>query len=148
MPISLDTSTEEIRKILISSYENKLRNMCTIEDEILSRCISLNKDNCRYLYIHTFPDRFAYGFLPGRDIIFDLKYNVPVMECEILSYNSVCYQGVHRRAFNVMTADGHMHYTVCHYVKEYALAGTLALSGYYNSDKLKTYKRYIELKGE
>ena len=146
MPISFDMSTEEITKALISTYENKLHNMCTIEDAILSRCISLNKHNCRYLYIHTFPSEFVYGFEPGRDIIFDLKYNVPVMECEILSYDSVHRQGS-RRAFNVIT-DGHIHYTVCHYVKEYELEGILALNGYYNSDMVKTYKRYIELRGE
>lgn len=156
MPISFDTSAEEITKALISTYGNKLRNMITI-DEILSTCISLNKQNCRYFYITIYPIYILFGPLTRHEIVFDLKYNIPVIEGKmtgtdnsVLSFSDedtvmVTFQ---RTPYDIVDSKGNAYYTVCYHLTENELFKSVALNEYYNPDMVKTYKRYIELRGE
>ena len=81
MPISLDMSTEEITKALISTYENKLHNMCTLNVEVIYELISSINQNYRYLHINV--SNFDYLKETATDLVFDLKYNVPIIEANI-----------------------------------------------------------------
>lgn len=158
MPISLDSSTEEITKALISTYENKLHNMCTIEDGILSECIKLNNKNCRYIHIETIPVDDMSGSVLGHDVAFDVKYNVPIIEAKsttqydsILRYKKgwsfLAVEGRYKE-FKFVDGNGNTYYTSCYFLKENELFNIVTLNEYYNPDMVKTYKRYIELRGE
>lgn len=163
MPISFDMSTEEIVKTLIPLYEDKLRNMITIEDEILSTCISLNKQNCRYFYITIYPIYIMYGPLQRYEIVFDLKYNVPVIESKmtvgddsVLSFPNASIPDecidtdmiFQRTPSDIVDSKGNAYYTVCYHLTDNKLFKIFTLREYYNPDMVKTYKRYIELRGE
>lgn len=158
MPISLDSSAEEIAKALISTYENKLRNMCTIEDEILSKCIILNNHNCRYLHIETYHVAGMSDSLLGQDIAFDLKYNVPIIEAKTTSSDESVLRYVKGFAFLAVECrykefifvggNSIIYFTRCYFLKEDELFNIVSLNEYYNPDMVKTYKRYIELRGE
>ena len=158
MPISFDMLTEEITKALILLYENKLRNMLTVEDEILSTCISLNKQNCRYFDITIYPIYIMYGPLPRYEIVFDLKYNVPVIESKmtvgddsVLSFPNECtYTDMifQRTSSDIVDSKGNAYYTVCYHLTDNKLFKIFTLNEYYNPEMIKTYKRYIELRGE
>lgn len=156
MPISFDTPTEEIAKTLIPLYENKLRNMITIEDEILSTCISLNKQNCRYFYITIYDIYITFGPLTRQEIVFDLKYNIPVIECKmtgtdnsVLSFSDESMNMTFQRTpYDIVDSKGNAYYTVCYHLTENELFKIITLNEYYNPDMVKTYKRYIELRGE
>lgn len=158
MPISFDTSTEEITKALISTYENKLRNMCTINVEAISEFISLNKQNCRFIHISIFPVRDSCSVILGRDVLFDTKYDVPIIAAEtssqydsVLIYSRTVSEAInteHRyESFNISDDKDNIHFGECYYLKEDELFKTV-INFQYNPDMVKTYKRYIELRGE
>lgn len=161
MPISFDTSTEEIAKTLISLYENKLRNMCVIAYNDLSTLFTIKKKirNFRYLHVNILPFSWHCDDILGCDLVFDLKYDVPVIYAEITSqYESVLqyysykskYKIKYKRVHEEIPVPYHnkFYYIECTYLKENELFKTVGLNAYYNFDMVKTYKRFIELKGE
>ena len=156
MPISFDTSTEEITKALISTYENKLRNMCTLNVEVIYELISSINQNYRYLYINVSNCDYLNG--TATDLVFDLKYNVPIIEAKTVPSESLLIYTLEesakiwdeQRRILIKLNDGTdtCYYIECVYLKENELFKSVALNWRYNPDMVKTYKRYIELRGE
>ena len=160
MPISFDTPTEEITKALISTYENKLRNMCTIAYDELSTLFTIKKvRKFRYLHVNIVPFSWYCDDKSGCDLVFDLKYNVPVIYAEITSQcESVLYYCSYKSEYEIKYKRKHeeipvryhnkFYFIECTYLKENELFKTVGLNNHYNFDMINTYKRYIELRGE
>lgn len=158
MPISLDSSTEEITKALISTYENKLRNMIDTEVNLVHELIRLNKQNCRFIHISILPNIVSHDIVLGCDILFDIKYDVPIIAANtssshdsVLIYSRTVADAInieHRyESINVPDEEGNIHFAECYFLKEDELFKTV-INFQYNPDMVKTYKRYIELRGE
>ena len=132
--------------------------MCPLNVEAISKFISLNKQNCRYIHISILPVRDSCSIVLGRDVLFDTKYDVPILTAEtssqhdsILIYSRALSEVINteRRyeSFNISDDKDNIHLGECYYLKEGELSKT-ALIFHYNPDMVKTYKRYIELRGE
>ena len=129
-------------------------------------CLSLEErsdhgkgyQNCRYFYITIYPIDVMFDTTTKHEIVFDLKYNVPVIECEItktdnsvLSFSDECtYMDMtfQRTSNDIVDSKGNAYYTVCYHLTENELFKIFTLNEYYNPDMVKTYKRYIKLRGE
>lgn len=157
MPISLDTSIEEIRKTLISSYENKLRNSLKIDDELLSMIINNTKSKigrtCRYVSISISIVKNVDG-IHGYGMLFDLKHKVPIIQsetpCHVISYpiDLACKWEDAGRVF-AFSAKGLIISIIS--IKKNEMFREVHINSKYcdkYSEELKTYKRFIELKGE
>lgn len=84
MPISFDldnVSYEELSKMCISLYENKLRKNLKIDNETLSILLDHRRSNCRYLNITIPLGNYRSNIRQETYmLLFDLKYKVPVIE--------------------------------------------------------------------
>lgn len=157
MPISFDTSTEEIVKTLIPLYENKLRDMLTVDVEAISKLMIIKNQNCRYLHISVNAVNY-YAGRPITDVIIDLKYNVPIIEAKLSLFESVLtymYEASTKikseKRFQLIRAfddDNYLYLIECAYLKENELYRTVFINDCYNPDMVKTYNRYRILKGE
>ena len=163
MPISFDldkVSYEELNKMCISSYENKLREMLKIDNKTLSILLDYRRSNCRYLNI-TIP-LGNYRSNIRREtymLLFDLKYKVPVIElvkeaietsihidnevgdkilreCRIEDIE-IYFPKIIRRISVLYT-----------YIRADEMFKTVDIEDKFNPDMVKTYKRYIKLRGE
>ena len=157
MPVSFDTSKEELVKSLISTYENKLHDMLTVDVEAISKLMIIKNQNCRYLHISV----NAVDYSADRtitDVVIDLKYNVPIIEAKLSLFESVLtymYEASTKikseERFQLIRAfddDNYLYLIECAYLKENELYRTVFINDCYNPDMVKTYKRYIELRGE
>lgn len=154
MPISLDNinklSCDELKDNLISMYETKLKNIEM--DYRLYEIFNLIKggivQTCRYvdIAIRSFNSRNTVYF----NALFDLKYNVPIIRSDASNHVITCTKYVlwklkdDKRVITYPTNDSFIT-LVC--IKESEMFGEVNINSKY-FEALKTYKRFIELKGE
>lgn len=156
MPISLDNidklSCDELKDNLISMYETKLKNSLEIDDNKLYEIFNLIKGDrvhtCRFIdiTIRSFNSRnTVYS-----NALFDLKYNVPIIRSDASNQVITCTKYVLWKLKydeRVITYHTNGSFINLIYIKESEMFREVYINSKY-SEALKTYKRFIELKGE
>lgn len=149
MPVSLDNfdniSCKELKNKLISKYETKLKNSLIIDYNKLYELLSIEPlpNKCRYVYIDVTDKSFDY------QLVFDIKYDVPVVnimkECifdSMINYNWLMLSStIYDYKFHNNTQLVDVAYIILN-------RGLFSNINSKYSEALKTYKRYIELRGE
>lgn len=156
MPISLDEfnkcSNKELKNMLISTYEDKLRSMLILDNYSLSMILKNSRfksSNYPYIYMHIkYPNKSCI-------ILYDRKNDVPVIEI----YNPTHYQFFTAKAFMSINSEKRsdtlfltsqkFHTVELIYIERKEMFSTVMIPFQYNNcEMVKTYKRYIKLRGE
>lgn len=154
MPVSLDNidklSCDELKDNLISMYEDKLKNSLIIDDELLSIILRRTKGiKGRYVDICISNFKNVNGII-GYGMLFDLKYKVPIIQItkpfHVTSYTMdlACKWENEGRAFSI-PRNRSIISLIC--ITKREMFSEVHINDKY-SEGLKTYKRFIELKGE
>ena len=152
MPISLDNidnidklSCKELKNKLISKYETMLKNGLIIDYNKLYELLSFEPlpHECRYVYIDVSDKSFDY------QLVFDTKYDVPVVNImkeniydSMINYNWLMLSST---IYDYKFHNGTQLVDIAYIILNRGLFCNIN-SKY--SEALKTYKRFIELKGE
>lgn len=160
MPVSLDNidklSCDELKDNLISMYEDKLKNSLIIDDELLSIILRRTKGiKGRYVDICISSFKNVNG-ITGCGMLFDLKYKVPIIQItkpfHVTSYTMdlACKWEDEGRTFSIPLHRNHSIISLICITKREMFSEVHINDKYSDkySEGLKTYKRFIELKGE
>ena len=155
MPLSLDNinnlSCDELKDNLISMYETKLKNSLEKDDKLYEIFNLIKGDRvhtCRFvdITIRSFNSRnIVYS-----NALFDLKYNVPIIRSDASNHAITCTNYVLLKLKydeRVITFPTNSSFITLICIKESEMFSEVHINSKY-SEAFKTYKRFIELKGE